>query len=206
MAKTLGDITGELTQKVLEPAKAEAQKIRQDAKVEADQIVADAQKEAQKILEKAKSEIEHLKRQMDTDMETAGRNFLILLEERLESAVVDPVVEEAIKPVLEDRAFLEKMILDILASFAKQAGKEHHIEVLLPAGLKDELEKWFMDKFRNKMANPLDVRFTDKISFGFKIGIAGQGSHINFSEGLIEVFSEFLSPRFRKYFFSRKES
>lgn len=98
------------------------------------------------------------------------------------------------------------MILETLASFARQAGKEHHIEVLLPAGLKDELESWFTEKFRSKMANPLDVRFTDKISFGFKIGIAGQGSHINFSEGLIEVFSEFLSPRFRKYFFSRKES
>lgn len=206
MAKTLGDITGELTKKVLEPAKAEAERIRQDAQVQADQIVAAAQKEAQKILEQSKREIESLKRQMDVDLETAGRNFLIMIEEKLEAVVVDPVVEEAIKPVLENRAFMEKMILDILAAYAKQAGKEHHIEILLPADQKDELESWFMDKFRNKMANPLDVRFTDKISFGFKIGIAGRGSHINFSEGLVEVFSDFCSPRFRKYFFTRKES
>jgi vacuolar-type H+-ATPase subunit E/Vma4 len=206
MAKTLGDITGELTKKVLEPAKAEAERIRQDAQVQADQIIAAAQKEAQIILEQSKREIESLKRQMDVDLETAGRNFVIMIEERLENAVVDPVVEEAIKPILEDRAFLEKLILDILAAYAKQTGKEHHIEILLPADQKDELESWFMDKFRNKMANPLDVRFTDKISFGFKIGIAGRGSHINFSEGLVEVFSDFVSPRFRKYFFTRKES
>lgn len=206
MAKTLGDITGELTEKVLEPAKAEADLLRKNARAEADQIVAAAQKEAQKTLVQAKRDIENLKRQMDVDLETAGRNFLILLEERLESAVVNPVVEEALRPVLEDRAFMEKMILDILAAYAKQAGKEHHIEILLPADQKDELESWFRDKFRNKMANPLDVRFTDKISFGFKIGVAGRGSHINFSEGLVEVFSDFLSPRFRKYFFTRKES
>jgi hypothetical protein len=129
-----------------------------------------------------------------------------MIEERLESAVVDPVVEETIKPLVEDRVFLEKMILDILAAYAKQTGKEHHIEILLPANQKDELESWFIDKFRGKMANPLDVRFTDKISFGFKIGVADRGSHINFSEGLVEVFSEFCSPRFRKYFFPRKES
>lgn len=206
MAKTLGDITRELTEKVLEPAKSEAYGIRKNARADADQIVAAAQKEAQRILEQAKREIDALKRQMDVDLETAGRNFVIMIEERLENAVVDPVVEDAIKPVLEDRAFLEKMILDILAAYAKQTGKEHHIEILLPAGQKDELEAWFIEKFRGKMAGPLDVRFTDKISFGFKIGVAGRGSHINFSEGLVEVFSDFVSPRFRKYFFTRKES
>jgi vacuolar-type H+-ATPase subunit E/Vma4 len=206
MAKTLGDITRELTEKVLEPAKSEADGIRTNARADADQIVAAAQKEAQRILEQAKREIDALKRQMDVDLETAGRNFVIMIEERLENAVVDPVVEDAIKPVLEDRVFLEKMILDILAAYAKQTGKEHHIEILLPAGQKDELESWFTEKFRGKMAGPLDVRFTDKISFGFKIGVAGRGSHINFSEGLVEVFSDFVSPRFRKYFFTRKES
>ena len=206
MAKTLGDITSELTQNVLEPAKAEAELIRKNARAEADQIIAAARKEAQKILEQARRDVENLKTQMDIDLETAGRNFLIMIEEKLENAVVDPVIAEAVKPALEDAAFLEKMILEILTAYAQHAGKEHHIEILLPADKKIELESWFMKKFQNKMSNPLEVRFTDKITFGFKIGIAGRGSHINFSEGLLEVFSEFCSPRFRKYFFSRKES
>jgi len=206
MAKTLGDITSELTQKVLDPAKTEADRIREDARAEAAQMVAAAQMEAQKILEQAKRDAENLKSQMDIDLETAGRNFLIMLEERLENAVIDPVVEEAVKPILEDRAFLEKMILEILTAYMQYAGKEHHIEILLPADKKSELESWFTEKFRQKMSHPLEVRFTDKISFGFKIGIAGRGSHVNFSEGLVEVFSEFCSPRFRKYFFTRKES
>lgn len=206
MAKTLGDITSELTQKVLEPAKAEADLIRRDARAEADQIIAAALKEAQKILEQGNRDVESLKSQMEIDLETTGRNFLIMVEEKLEKAVVDPVIGEVVKPVLEDRAFLEKMILEILSAYAQHAGKEHHIEILLPANQKNELESWFMEKFRQKMSRPLEVRFTDKVTFGFKIGIAGQGSHINFSEGLLEVFSEFCSPRFRKYFFSRKES
>lgn len=206
MAKTLGDITGELTEKVLEPAKAEADLLRKNARMEADKIIAAAQMEAQKIREQTRREIENLKRQMDVDLETASRNFLIMVEERLEKAVVDPIIEAEVKPLLNDGPFLEKMILDILAGYIQHIGKEHHIEILLPAAKKAELETWFIEKFRHKMSHPLEVRFTDKISFGFKIGIAGRGSHINFSEGLVQVFSEFCSPRFRKYFFPRKES
>jgi vacuolar-type H+-ATPase subunit E/Vma4 len=206
MAKTLGDITNELTQKVLDPAKAEAERIRQDTRVQADQVVAAAQMDAQKIREQAKREIENLKKQIDVDLETASRNFLIMVEERLEKVVVNPVIEAEVKPLLNDGQFLERMILEILAGYIQHIGKEHHIEILLPAAKKTELETWFIEKFRHKMTHPLDVRFTDKISFGFKIGVAGTGSHINFSEGLVQVFSEFCSPRFRKYFFPRKES
>jgi len=205
MAKTLGDITEELTQKVLEPAKANASILLRDAQAEAKQIVAAAQAEAEKIREQTKREVENLKKQMDADLETASRNFLIMVEERLEKVVVDPVIEAEVKPLFDDRQFLEKMILEILAGYIHHIGKEHRIEILLPAEKKSELEAWLLEKFHHKMKQQLDVRFTDKISFGFKIGVAGKGSHINFSEGLIQVFSEFCSPRFRKYFFPRKE-
>ena len=206
MAKTLGDITGELTEKVLEPAKAAADLLRKDARADADKIVAAAHREAEKILEQTKRECENLKKQMTVDLESASRNFLIMVEERLEKVVVDPVIEAAVKPILDDRQFLEKMILETLAGYIHHGGKEHHIEILLPAAKKAELESWFIEKFRHKMSRPLEVRFTDKISFGFKIGFVGEGSHVNFSEGLLQVFSEFCSPRFRKYFFPRKES
>ena len=206
MSKTLGDITGELTQKVLEPARAEAAKILQDAKTEAERIVSASKEDAKRVLETAKRDAENVRRQMTVDLDTAARNFLIMVEERLERAVVDPVVEDVLKPVLSDRTFLEQMILDLIAGYGKFSGAEHRIEVLLPEAKRVELEEWFLKKLRTKASQSLNVRFTDKISFGFKIGVEGSGSHINFSDGLVQVFSEFCSPRFRKHFFSRLES
>lgn len=206
MAKTLGDITSELTEKVLAPAKAEAENLLSATRAEAGRITADAETEAERIREAARREADNLRKQMNVDLDTAARNFLIMVRERLEKAVVDPVIEENLKPLLSDREFLAKMIEELLAGFTRHGSHEHRIEILLPEARRAELETWFLQKFRDRVAQPLDIRFTDKISFGFKIGAAGAGSHINFSDGLVQVFSEFCSPRFRKHFFAGKES
>ena len=176
------------------------------ARADAGKIVATAEADAQRIRETAKREAENLRKQMNVDLDTAARNFLITVEERLERAVVDPVIEENLKPLLTDREFLAKMVEELLVGFTKNQGNEHHIEILLPESKRAELEAWFIQKFRDRASQPLDIRFTDKISFGFKIGVAGTGTHINFSDGLVQVFSEFCSPRFRKHFFAGKES
>jgi hypothetical protein len=206
MAKTLGDITSELTENVLAPAKIGADNLLAEAHAEAGRITAAAVAEAERVREAARRDADKIRKQMDADLDTAARNFLIMVEERLEKAVVDPVIEENLKPLLGDREFLAKMVEELLVGFIRQGGHEHHIELLLPETKRAELETWFLQKFHDKISKPLDIRFTDKISFGFKIGVAAAGSHFNFSDGLVQVFSEFCSPRFRKHFFSRKES
>lgn len=205
MGKTLGDITGELREKVLAPAKGEAENIIKNARLDAERILAASKEEAARVSEAARRDADSLRKQMDVDMDTAARNFIIMVEERLERSLVDPEIENVLKPLLSDREFLGKMIEDLLSGFNLHGGHEHGIEVLLPEAKRDELEAWFMEKFRNRAIHPMTVRFTDKISFGFKLGTKGAGNYINFSDGLVQVFSEFCSPRFRKHFFTRKE-
>ncbi len=206
MTKTLGEITGELTEKVLAPAKAEAENILKLARLDAEKMMTASKEEAERILGAARREADNHRKQMTVDLETAARNFLIMVEERLEKAIVDPEIESALRPLLSDREFLGKMIEDLLAGFNHHGGQEHRIELLLPETQRAQLEAWFIEKFRNRAIHPVTIQFTDKISFGFKLGTGGTGTHINFSDGLVQVFSEFCSPRFRKHFFPRKES
>ena len=81
MAKTLGDITSELTEKILSPAKAEAEKIVSDAKAEARRITTGAETEAEKIRQTAGKEAEDTRKQMETDLDTAARNFVIMVQD-----------------------------------------------------------------------------------------------------------------------------
>jgi V/A-type H+-transporting ATPase subunit E len=206
MAKTLGDITQELNEKVLAPAKAEAAEVVRNAREQAAAIVAEAKAAAEKVGTAAKTDAENVRKQLQVDMDTAARNFIIMVQEKLEAAVVAPVVEGEVKAALGDAGFLKGMIEILLAEFSKSQNREQPLEILLPKQNQSELEAWFLEKFRGKAAGSLTVQFTDKITFGFLIGVKGQGSHFNFSSGLVEAFSNFCSPRFRKHFFARQES
>ena len=206
MAKTLGDITQELSEKVLAPARAEADELVRSAREQAAAIVAEAGANAEKTRAAAKSEAEKVLKQMQVDMETAARNFSIMVKEKLEAAVVTPVVEGEIRALLNDKGFLEHILEIVLAEFFKGQGRERSLEVLLPKKDQAELETWFIEKFREKAAGPLVVHFTDKITFGFHLGVQGHGAYFNFSTGLVEAFSNFCYPRFRSHFFAGEGS
>lgn len=205
MTRTLGDITKELKDGIIEPAKTEAARIVGDAKLEAEAIKAEARKQADKMVSQSKSTAELIKKQMEADMDTAARNFLLKVQEQLEASVVQPVLTEELRSAVTSPGFLPKMIEQVLAGFAKDAGEEARIELLLPEKQKKEMEAWFLDKSTRKMLGHVDVHFTDKISFGFKLGIQGTGTHFNFSDGLVEALADFCSPRFRKHFFASRE-
>jgi V/A-type H+-transporting ATPase subunit E len=202
MTKTLGDITSELTSKVLSPAKAEAEQILREARGEAEKIVAAAQDEASRIKEAAGREAERVLKQMEVDLNAAARNFILLLEERLEKAIVQQTVEKEIRTALEDRDFLWRIMESVVREFTRLYGKQSRIEILLPEKDKAELEKWFMKKFHEAGMSLPAIYLTEKVSFGFKLGIEDTGKHFNFGVGLVEAFREFCSPRFRKYFFA----
>ncbi len=202
MTRTLGDITNEIKEKVLAPAREEAEKILQEARLQADNILLEAKKEASRIKEEARQQADATLKQMEADMATAARNFILLVQERLEQAIVRPVVEEEIKLALDNKDFLGSIIEILITEFARVHGKENRIEILLPTKHKDVLEKWFINKFIRKAASNIEVQFNDKVSFGFRLGLGETGTYFNFEEGLVEVFSEFCAPRFRKYFFS----
>jgi len=202
MTRTLGDITQELKEKVLSPAKEEAERILAEARSQADTIILDAKREATRIKDDAKRQAEITLKQMEADMDTAARNFIILVQERLEKAIVRPAVADEVESALDQRDFLSSIIEILITEFSRIHGKENKIEILLPTRYKEALEEWFVKKFLQRAVEGVVVHFSDKVAFGFKMGIGETGTYFNFGEGLVEVFSEFCSPRFRKHFFA----
>ncbi len=156
-------------------------------------------------LKVSRMEIAEAVADIDADLKTAARNFIILLQEKLEKTVAHTTVEEEIKKVFNDNDFLKKTIEIVLHEFSRLGGTENNIEILLPAKEKEDLSKWFIGMFHQKAFNNVNVHFTEKVSFGFKIGIQDTGKHFNFGGGMVEAFQEFCSPRFRKYFLSENE-
>lgn len=205
MTRTLGDITNELKEKVLSPAKEEAERMVGEARSQADNIIMEANKEASRITEEARQHAANTLKQMEVDMDAAARNFILLVQERLERSIVKPVVEKEVKSALDHEDFLSSIIEILITEFSRVHGKENKIEILLPSRNKEALEEWFVNKFLHRAAGGVVVHFSDRVTFGFKLGFGETGTYFNFGEGLVEVFTEFCSPRFRKYFLVRNE-
>jgi V/A-type H+/Na+-transporting ATPase subunit E len=206
MTRTLGDITNELKEKVLAPAKEEAERMVREARSQADKILLEARKEGAHITDQARQQADVTLKQMEANMNTAARDFILLVQERLEKTVVRPVVEDEVMAVLDSKEFITSIIDTVITEFARTHGKENRIEILLPERQKAKLEKWFVGKFLHRTSGGLVVHFTDKVAFGFKLGLDDTGTYFNFGEGLVEVFCQFCSPRFRKYFISPREA
>jgi V/A-type H+/Na+-transporting ATPase subunit E len=205
MDRTLGDITRELRDGIITPAEKQAEQLLADARQKADEIRAEARRQADEMIFQAQKNADRIKKQMESDMDVAARNFLLKVQEQLETSVVAPVLNEKIRNAISDPGFLARMIEQVLTAYAGVVGEESQIDLLLPLNQKKELEAWCLEIFRNKMSANVDVNFTDKVSFGFKLGVKGTGTQFNFSNGLVEAFSDFCSPRFRKHFFDSKE-
>jgi vacuolar-type H+-ATPase subunit H len=205
MTRTLGDITNELKEKVLAPASEEAERMVEEACSKADSIILEAKKEASRIKEEARQHAVLTLKQMDADMAAAARNFILLIQEKIERAIVKPVVEKEVKSALDHEDFLSSIIEILITEFSRVHGKENKIEILLPSRNKEALEEWFVNKFLHRAAGGVLVHFSDRVTFGFKLSFGETGTYFNFGEGLVEVFSEFCSPRFRKYFLVPEE-
>ncbi len=203
MAKTLGDITQELNEKVLAPARAEAEEMVGGARKEAASIVAEAQAAAEKIRADARAEAEETMKRLHADMDRAARDFVLTVQEKLEAAVVIPVVNWEVREAMNDAAFLQRIIELFLREFLKEGLREQRVEVLLPEEKRAELEAWFNEKFRDRVdSRELEVDFSDGITFGFDVSYKRKGPYLNFSTGLVEAFGNFCSPRFREHFFT----
>jgi len=205
MTRTLGDITSELKETIIEPSKQEAERILAEARAQSENIISQARQQAEDIQSQARENAGQIRAQMESDMNAAARNFMLKVQESLEGAVIAPTLKEELLRAVDSPGFLPKMLEQILTAFGRKDGEQSRIELLLPEGQKKELEAWCLKKCSQKMLSHVDIRFTDKITFGFKLGVEGSGSHFNFSDGLVEAFSEFCSPRFRQHFYPSKE-
>lgn len=188
---------------------------------EADALVASAREEAVRILDQAKTEAEQIRSAARADAERlqkngeealrlAARDAVLALNEALRSDFAAKV-QRMVSHTMQDRTFLERLILEIARRAVPQdAGQS--IEVLLPANVvsADELKKnpqelaeGSLSRFVLQLSNEV-VR--EGLTFvpaeddrpGLRIQLKDQDIEIELTdEAITELLMEHVSPRFR---------
>ncbi len=198
----LQQIVEELKNKGLAAGREEAARIVAKAEAEAAKILADARAKADLVTRQAAQEKTRTLATLETEMSHAAVVGLAAFRQAVENSFVIPELDDTLEHALSRPEFLENVILEMIKGFIQSGLYHDDLEVVLPDSRKAQLESAFFARLRNKAAEGVKISFDNTLSWGCKIGFKAGGFHIDLSdEGFKELFSRFISPRFRKAFY-----
>jgi len=201
----LDEVITRLKERGIAEGRKDAEDIVAKAKQEANSIVSKAKEEAELIIARAKEDARKTRSQLDSDLRQAAQVGLEAFRQSVEKALLVPAVDESLKVSLSDHRFIEQLILEMLKAFTAAGMKSTDIEVLLSQEKKAQLENHLGLRLRGVAGGSPTLKFTDEISAGLRIGPSGREFIIDLSsDGYREIFTKFMSPRFRKLFFAKE--
>lgn len=170
-------------QAIVAEAEATAEATLRVAEDEAARIVRDAERDARVFTERSTTALEH-----------AGRDLLITVRrsiEELVTALVHASLDEELRPGL-----LSEMLVTMADAYAARGGRERRMAVLLNEQDLDELTRFYVDRYRQRMAQGVELRLDETVRRGFRVQIVGEQVTHDFTiDAIAEELSRYLRPR-----------
>ena len=180
-------------EQLLATAKDEAAQIIENAKAEAAQIIADAQKSA--IDQKVAAE---------SEIRLATRQSMAAVKQELENSILTKAIAEPIKNAVNEKEFMQKMIVSAIEKFNPQGTDAGNLSLLLPADKQQELQKFAEEQLHKQLNQGLSIQFDKSFKAGFKIGVSGSGYHISLTDQDFEaLFCNFLRAKVSKILYNK---
>lgn len=180
----------------IEEAKQEAEKIIDKARSEAKIILETSRSQADSLLKEAQAEIEKQKESFEVTLSQAGRNFILGLKKDIIDLCND-ILERQVGAALTSEAMQEI----IIAMVGKWQMRESNapLEVLVNEDDRQRLEDSLLASLHRELKNGIIIKPNKKIGAGFQIGEKEGNMHYDLTEkGIVEILSEFVSPRLAK--------
>ena len=197
MQDKLQELTEKLYNEGLSKGKEEGERLLDQARKQADAIVAKAREEAAGITAKAEKDAADLRTKAESDIRMASAQALQATRKDIENLLTGKLADAS---VLEDPAFLKKVIEEVARKFDAQQAQD--ISLVLPEKLRSELEPWVAGELRKNLKHEVKASFSKKAAGGFSIGPAQGGWFVNLTEENFKaLIAEYLRPVTRKLLF-----
>ncbi len=172
------------------------------AKKDAEEIIKAAKIKEVEITEQIQQKAVELKKNTDSELRLAGRQFTSTLKQEIAKEIVNAQVEATIQEAFTDKDFSQNMILSMINKWNPENTESMSISLLLPKNEEVELNEFFNNKAREILNSGLEINFLPTIKKGFKIEPKGSSYHINFTdEGFENYFKHYLKEKTKKMIF-----
>ncbi len=200
----LQKLTQKLYEEGLSKGRSDADELLAKAKAEASDIVAQAKVKAEEIVAQARRNAEEMQKNTETEVALASRQTIAALKEQIQTLVTAKELTPRVKDAVDDKAFLQNMILLTVKNWEGNGQTRTALEVMLPDNAKAELQDALRAMLENALDNEFVVKTSEKVKSGFKVAPKEGGYYISFTdEDFDALFQEYLRPKVAQLLFGR---
>ena len=198
--KGVQELIDQLRTDGVEKAKSEAEKIRKESEKEAKNIILAAEKKVKDIMKKAEEDRKNQETAFKSSLNIASRDLCLTLKNEIISMFKLEILN-SVKSTIDDKEFIEKLIVELGNSAVKggQSGVAVIIELPINDSEDEKITNEILTKLKKKLEQGVELRI-NKNSKSINLKFEKSGCQVEISDGVVvELMSERLVPRFRKY-------
>jgi V/A-type H+-transporting ATPase subunit E len=190
MNTKLQELTDKLYQEGVEKGNTEAKMIVENAQSQADSIISQAKVDAEKIIADAQAKSSELEKNTKSELRLFAGQSVNALKTEITDLVCGKIVADSVKPVVADKAFMQKMILALVQEWAKTD------RLTIETKDAQSLTYYFTANAKDLLNKGVKITETNGIKTDFAIVSEAKGYKITFGEEeLTAYFKEFLRPK-----------
>lgn len=184
----------------VDAGKKAAQKIEAEAKEKAEKISAEAKGKAEQIIAEAQAEAEKIKVRMNSSLELATRDTILLLREKL-SSQLQTILKLNVEKALNEEETLVNVLREVIPAYAKaHTGDKLTTEINISEKTKSRLLESSLRELAKSLNNQdvqLNISYNlDKEGFEYKI----EGSTVEVStDSVTSLLAEMIDPGLQQF-------
>lgn len=189
MEKQIQELTDKLFKEGVEKGQAQAEQIITEARSEANDIILNAKNEAEAIVANAKKQCEELHKNTISELKLYAGQTQEAVKSAITNCLTDTLSAEAAKTTVEDKAFLQKIILNLVATWGEKE------ELVIESADAEALKAYFAKQTKNLLDKGVSIEQVNGLQHAFTVAPADGSYKIVFGEKeFIELFRDFLRP------------
>ena len=190
MDTKIQELTEKIYQEGVEKGNKEAENIIAEANAKKQEILNEAEAEARKILANAEKQVLEAKKNGEAELKISANYVIESLKKEIVNLLTGKITDASIKPIVTDKAFMQKIILEMAKSWAKNEA------YIIQTADADELRKYFEGNAKELLNKGVTIEHIAGKSASFTIQLADGSYKINFGEEeFILFFKELLNPQ-----------
>ena len=194
MPEDLQALIDHLQRDAVEEGRRRASAIVAEAQAEADAKLRAAEAEAARLVRDAERDAEVFTERATVALEQAGRDLLIDVRQAIDellSGLIHASLDEELRPGL-----LAEMLVKMADAYTAHGGRERRMAVLLNEDDLDALTNLYVQRYRERMAQGVELRLDDGVRRGYRVQMVDENVTHDFTiDAIAEELSRYLRPR-----------